>query len=420
MAAHGFEQALRDRPDDVDLKSGLADALPWLTAERPYESRIEIYRRIVTLREDVFKTRPADRRSKQELALACSRLYTQLGGVGPGEALSAFERSTALRLELAEEFPDDPDAIDGVFTSFLKLARATSSTQSLALYRRALGFGRESLRLQPNDTLTAHNFVLAAKGTAAGYWDLGRKEQAIAELRQSVKVLDGMARANPDTPRIQELYLEICENLVDRLADQKRLGEAARALLESRMALDRLSRNTAADIAAVAGRRLEIARRLGEIQPELTAEQNLQRDELLDGAVRDYREAMLEGWNDVAFLRAATPLKDRPEYADLLREAGSAASQPKKLTASGKAMVASRAIRPVLVVSRPKVDIKLDRARTQAALSVARSRSGLADEALASMEKARSFFNELARKTRRLRGQERPRRGAPRLLRGSL
>ena len=65
-----------------------------------------------------------------------------------------------LRLELAEHFPDDADAIDGVFTAFFKLARATDSSQSLALYQRALEFGRESLRLQPNDLPTVHDFAV--------------------------------------------------------------------------------------------------------------------------------------------------------------------------------------------------------------------------------------------------------------------
>ena len=74
-AVAGFEQALRDRPDDVGLKAGLADGLHLDASRNRYEPEIATLRRIVTLREEVFKARPADRQSKRNLALACSRLY---------------------------------------------------------------------------------------------------------------------------------------------------------------------------------------------------------------------------------------------------------------------------------------------------------------------------------------------------------
>ena len=156
-AIAGFEQALRDRPDDLDLKTGLADALHWVVSTRPADQKIATARRIVALREEVFEGRHSDRQSKRDLALACSRLYESLKVTRPAEALIVLERSVVLRLELAEEVPDDADAIDGVFMSFFKLARATGSSQSLALYRRALEFGRESLRLRPNDSLNAND-----------------------------------------------------------------------------------------------------------------------------------------------------------------------------------------------------------------------------------------------------------------------
>ena len=109
----GYEQALRDRPDDLDLKTGLADGLPGIGPGMPRDVWIANVRRVVALREDVFRGRPTDRRAKQSLGLALSRLQTHLGETHPAEALAALERSVALRLELAEEFPDDPDAVDG-------------------------------------------------------------------------------------------------------------------------------------------------------------------------------------------------------------------------------------------------------------------------------------------------------------------
>ena len=42
--------------------------------------------------------------------------------------------------------------------------------------------------------------LLTTEDTVAMLSDLGRKDEAITELRRSVKTLDEMARANPDTP----------------------------------------------------------------------------------------------------------------------------------------------------------------------------------------------------------------------------
>jgi serine/threonine protein kinase len=389
-AIAGLEKALRDRPDDLDLKTILADALRpnvvLLSTERPTAT----LRRVVALREEVFKGRHSDFRSKQDLALAYSWLYGRLSESRSAEALFALERSVVLRLELAEEFPDDADAIFGIFTSFRKLASATVSGRSLALNQRALEFGRESMKLRPNDSIIANDFVLASKDMVARLWDSGRKDEAIAELRRSVKTLGELARANADTPKSQDLYLEISSNLANRLAELNRPGEAVNALLESQTALDRFPRETAVDSADSARRRLAFAQRLGEIKPNLSPEQKARRDDILDLAVSDYRVAVAGGWRDVAFVRAATPLRDRPGYGVLLAEAESAAKKSGRSTASGEEVSASAPF-------RPRLDVKLDRARGLAAIGLAGAKYGLVDEAIATMDRARALFNELAR-----------------------
>ncbi len=104
----------------------------------------------------------------------------------------------------------------------------------------------------------------------------------------------------------------------------------------------------------------------------------------------DYRAAVAGGWKDSAVLKHATLIKDRPGYSALLTEAESAAKNPANPTAVGRAAVASG-------VPRPKLDVKLDLAKTKAALGVARARSRLVDEAIATMDNARALFDELAR-----------------------
>jgi tetratricopeptide (TPR) repeat protein len=389
-AVASFEQALRDRPGDLDLKTGLADALHpgMLTSAQNY--KLATLRRVVALREEVFEARHSDLRNKRDLALAYSRLYERLRGTRPGEALAVLERSVILRLEVAEAAPDDPDGIEGVFLSLLKVAWALKPSQPLALQQRALEVGREAVRLRPNDAHTAFNFKFVTQDTVSMLWELARKDEAIAELRQSVKILGELAHANADTPKSQGLYLEISRDLADRLAELNRPDEAVNALLESQTALDRLSRETAADIADSAGRRVAFAQRLGEIKPDLTPVQKARRDDILDRAVSDYRAAVAGGWNDLGVLKGATSMKDRPGYSALLTEAESAAKQPANSSVLGKGGVAP-------AVSRPKLDVKLDRAMSLAALGVARARSALVDESIATMDKVRALFDELAR-----------------------
>ncbi len=82
-----------------------------------------------------------------------------------------------------------------------------------------LEFGRESVRLRPTDSITAHDFLLAIQDTVSMLSDSGRKDEAIAELRRSVKTLGEMASGNADTPKNQEIYLEISRNLADQLIE---------------------------------------------------------------------------------------------------------------------------------------------------------------------------------------------------------
>jgi serine/threonine protein kinase len=395
-AIAGFERALNDRPGELDLKSGLADALSFAVSSRPQEQQIATMRRIVALREEVFSGRRSDRGSKRDLALACSRLYERVKEARPAEALALLEQSAALRLELAEESPEDPDAIDGVFTSFFKLARVAGSSQWLDLHRRALELGRMSMRMRPNDVLTANDLLVATQDAVAALWDSARKDEAIAELRRSAQALGEVAGANPDTPSIQDLYLLMSRNLADRLAELNQRDEAVRALLESKPALERFSQESAADIAESANRSLALAQRLGEIKPRLSPDQKVQRDELLDRAVSEYRSAVAAGWRGLAVLKAATLIKDRPGASALVSEAAAAATKP----ASSAAPAPRRARRSESARSailRPKFDIKLDRATTQAALGIARARARLVHESIATIDKARALFDELAR-----------------------
>ena len=303
-AIAGFEQALRDRPDELDLKTGLADSLYWPISTAWAGQKLATQRRIVALREDVFEGRHSDGQSKRDLARACSRLYESLKVRVPPKPPSFWNGAWCSGSSWPKRSRTTPTR------SKACSCRSTSSRgQRVRVSRWPCTGGRSSsaesrcgcgrtIRLTPRPS------CLATQATADQLSDLGRNDDAIAELRRSVKTLSELARANPDTPVIQDFYLGISRNLADRLAKLNRPDEAVRALLESRTALDRFPRETAADVADSAGRNVALAQRLGEIKPDLTPEQKVQRDELLDRAVSDYRAAVAGGWKELRRLEA--------------------------------------------------------------------------------------------------------------------
>jgi tetratricopeptide (TPR) repeat protein len=395
----GCEQALVDQPGDTDFKAGLAEARQAGADASPEYQNPANFRRIVALREEVLKARPADVENKQRLALA----WNDVGvfEANRTEALSAFARSMSLRLDLAEALPDDPVVIHGLGESFNNLAmslRNWGDNGDLArtMIARAVEYYRESLRIRPNDYI-AQELVHASSNLTTLLLEAGHQNEAIAELRKSLETLGEVARANPEAPRSQNAYVQMSRKFADLLAEQKKSDEAAGTLLGSRTALGKLSRETPADIAGAAGLKVDFARRLGEIKANLTPEQKAMRGELLDRALRDYREAVAGGWRDDGILKNATPLKDRPGYAALLAEAESAAKEPAAPPAPGGADVASAAIRPQPAAARSKLDVKLGRATLHSALGSAYARIGVTDEAFAMMDKAHALFDALVR-----------------------
>ncbi len=174
----GCVQDLVDRPDDLDVKLALADALSGSAEANSSENRSPAdFRRVIGLREDVLEARPADVVIKARLAQA----YNNLAESEPGasEKLSAYERSVSLRLELAESSPEDPVLLAGLADSFSSIAATLAmwgETGDLArtMLARSVAHARESLRLRPNDLvaqlISTATSNLAARLSEKGPW----------------------------------------------------------------------------------------------------------------------------------------------------------------------------------------------------------------------------------------------------------
>jgi tetratricopeptide (TPR) repeat protein len=433
-AAAGFEQALRERPDAPDLKAGLAEALIGAASFGKADEFVARCRRVIALREEVLKARPGDLVNKRKLAEVYNNLYLYLPWANtpqrtnPVESLAASERCAMLRLELAEATPDDPDLFSGLATTFSNIAAASGSRgrNGILLYQQAVEFTRESLRLRPNDAYTARELRIRSNDVASIFAWMWRYEEAITETRSSVETLRTLARANPEVPNIQDAYIRGSLDLVKMLTDQpktvdagsfaRRVDEAVRALLEPVGAFDRLSRETGDRIAGVADLRLVFARRISQIKADLTPEQKAARDALVDRAVGDYREAVARGaaldldsprnpvrysftsLRDSFTLRKEALLKDHPAFATLVAEVETAAkARAGRTGVAGTAPTTAPA--PRVSPPKPKVDVRLGRATLLSALGLARAQvqDAQGEEALATLERARNLFDELAR-----------------------
>ncbi len=141
-AITGYEQELRDNPDDTDLKAGLA-AVAFLSAtiDPDAERKSAGIQRTIALREEVLKVRPGDAGNKFELAETYNALANYRRDRSEGDSLSAYERSLILKLELAAVSPDDPSILRGLSAAFNNLANTIASDntrgQVLAMYQQA-------------------------------------------------------------------------------------------------------------------------------------------------------------------------------------------------------------------------------------------------------------------------------------------
>src|SRR5262249_27898991 len=142
LALDGYTEALRDHPDDLDLKAGLGDANYELAmAQSTVDAHIRLLERAIALREERLKARPDDPQARKDLADAHNVLGVAHANLRRFDAaIAAYQRSALLRLDVAEARPDDPDLPDALSLSFNNIAvvlnRKGAPDQALAMYRQ--------------------------------------------------------------------------------------------------------------------------------------------------------------------------------------------------------------------------------------------------------------------------------------------
>ena len=452
-AASGYEQALRDRHnhDDLDLKAGLAEALHGAASSRTptsFDVLIQALHRSIALLEEVVAVRPGASRFKKDLA----GYYNELGLVAtdagnPLVSSDAYERCVTLRLELADETPDDPGVLEGLGASLFDLVASngfrSSAAQRIRLVRQAREFVRAALQVHPNDVNTLLRVCVLTRVLAYDLRSLGRQEQAVEELRGVIGLLEQKARENPEVPGPLSGYRWAAQHLADLLKEGGRTGEAAgvlrqafalaetlarenpeaaasqencvnvaydaatglkdlkrpdeaiRCLMAARPALDRIPRATGDRLVEDASRRLRFAELMARCRPQLAADEQTAREGLLDQAMAGLRQAAAAGSRDAARLQAEAiydPIRGRPDYPALLAAVEAASKAPG--ATAGPPEVPSH-VRPTVAAVARSQAIRLARAGILAAIGQVEADAGRGEKGLEYLRQALPLQQEL-------------------------
>ena len=396
-ALDGYESASRDRPDDLELKARLAEATYWVAvSETDAAARREGYKRTVAIRVELLKARPGDARFKKELAAAYNTLAVAQANNNPEESFRALQRSIDLRLELADASPDDPDLQSDLSQAFHNLAMrvdsASHAAPAAAMSQQALELIRAAVRHRPLDVSPTSGLQVITKNAANQLYALGRRDEAIRELRTTLDLLDTLSRENPAVPSFKKSYLQIAQFLRLHLLRLDRAEEAARLLDAERAVIEKLPRQTASDW-------LLSARSLAELwntsfysySGRQSAEFVRKIEELQAQAVAALRRAFELGLKDTQVFATFPTLIHRDDFKALVARFGTAAGAGTTPAPIAVEINAPRKA-PAVVALTPE-----GRATLRYAIGIVYTQFGKRDEAISPLTEALELREQLVK-----------------------
>jgi serine/threonine protein kinase/Flp pilus assembly protein TadD len=399
-ALEGYESASRDRPDDLELKAGFAEATSWVAlSETKAKTRLEGFRRAVAIREELLKARPGDARFKKELAAALNVLAVAQTRQDPEESFRALQRSIDLRLELADASPDDPDLQCDVAQAFNNLASRLGSTNNaipaVAMYQQALELVRAAVRHRPLDVSLTSGLRVITTNTGRQLYALGRRDEAIRELQTTLDLLETLSRDNPAVPSFKTSYLDVAQVLRSYLVRLDRAEEATRLLDAERAVVEQLPRETSSDWLSIAGWRVTLSATVIPNSARQSAEDGRKSEEFMAQAVAALRRACELGLEDTKVFAspAFQRLNHRDDFKALVARFGTeaaagAGSKPGPTSAGAKA--ARNA--PAVATLTPE-----GRAMFRHAIGLVYTQFGRRDEAISPLTEALELREQLAK-----------------------
>jgi tetratricopeptide (TPR) repeat protein len=404
----GYTVVLRDRPHDLDLTAGLAEATFELArSERSVEARASGLERAVALGEDLLKSRPGDLNARKELGDA----YNSLGVVQSNrglrdEAITAYQRSALLRLDVAEARPDDPDVPMTLAQTLnniaVELARRGASGQVQAMHQQAVAFAEAAVQLKPNDLDSGSGLGVLYNNLANSLWAANRREDAIGYLRRRAEHLLAQARTNPAVGAAQTAAIDAAAQLAARFKEQGRKDEALRALRLARDPIGRHPAETADQLVTCARIRHFYAERLAALRDDLPPDVRRERDEVLDEALGFLDRAVAAGFSNAESLWGAGQfalLRDRDGFKALVAKA-EAAARAKATARAGDAPAGPKVGAPGAPdtgAPAPRVQARARRASLLQAIGQVKVDLGHPEDALSLLNEALSLREALLR-----------------------
>ncbi len=273
--------------------------------------------------------KPDDPRFQRELADAYNKTAVLDLIAGRKDRASASHRSALTILDtLVRLKPDDTEARLDLGRTLNNLGVAVNRdhrrpAEALALFERAFENTAEALALKPYDIQIGTTEATSARNLGLIYWELNRKQDAVAWLRKSNERLKVLSNDNPAIPDLQLAFFESSRTLGLSLLALGAPDETSKLMRQARTAIERLPHTSAEDLFNLARVRAGCAALLEAEHSEPTDEEIEERRRDRDRAIDALRRALAAGFKDAARIQRAdelTSLRGRSDYQLLMRD----------------------------------------------------------------------------------------------------
>jgi serine/threonine protein kinase/tetratricopeptide (TPR) repeat protein len=313
------------------------------------------HQRAVSLGERVVAAFPEDPRAQEVVADA----YDRLGSARSDSAdflgaMNAQQRSLALREALAAQTGGTRDHELGLSENLnnigILLARLGRVGEALPLVRRALARARAAQGRQPGDYEINISLLILSFNVASLEYRLGLQDQALQTNADGLRATRELTSLNPDVPEYARMR---CQAARDRSDWLERLGRREEALAALREAVDVsrapvLARSTslpAEQRVFYAVNAARCAQRIARLHPQSTTDERTEQERLLEWATVNLRRAVEGGYRNAASVFSSADfdaLRLRPDFQALLVQARESSAEVGKKASSSLADEAYR------------------------------------------------------------------------------
>lgn len=384
--ALGLYRALvQENPADQELRQKLAACYVRLGA---YPQAIRVY-------EQLVQNYPDNVDYKNHLAETINSHALQVDDNDPAGAIKHHQRALELRLEVVRRTPDDAEARSDLGGTLNNIGVVLSSreryTEALAMYRRAAWHQEIAFRNAPEVTQYGRYLGIITSNIGAMEDKLGDPDEAEQWYRKSADTWRRIASANPELPRLQTSAISACRKLANHQRQHGKHDAAANSMRMAGDVVERLPRQTAADLytlAKVYGATAKMIAQNGDANGP-SQEERAESRRLADQAISVLGQAIEAGFADAKALQNDSELsgvRNRAEFQTVLSTAQS--------NAKSKSLAADEADN-----EQPQIDeriLRADLAASLYSLGVAKSLLGDTDAAERSLGKSLALREELA------------------------